>query len=187
MTKAERMLWSILSGRKCGGRKFRRQHAIEPYIVDFFCAEAKLVVVIDGESHDGRRHDDRRRDEYLENLGLRVMRFTNGDLLENLDGVAPPPTPPRSPAVGRSTGRGARLGRLVSFRLTYQRQDASPRLSKAVAPRLQNAQHLNSRIGFRCSYWQLETWILLRVVRHQDFIDLQPSDRLEATVDDLFA
>ena len=87
-TKAERILWSILSDRKCGGRKFRRQHAIEPYIVDFYCAEAKLVVEIDGESHDGRQEYDRRRDEYLEKLGLRVMRITNGDVLENLDGVA---------------------------------------------------------------------------------------------------
>ena len=90
-TRAERVLWSVLSDRKCGCQKFRRQHAIEPYIVDFYCAEAKLVVEINGESHDGRQDYDRRRDEYLEKLGLRVMRFTNGDVLDNLDGVADNP------------------------------------------------------------------------------------------------
>jgi len=74
--------------RKCGRRKFRRQHAIEPYIVDFYCAEAKLVIEIDGESHEGRQDYDCRRDESLEKLGLRIMRITHGDVLENLDGVA---------------------------------------------------------------------------------------------------
>ena len=86
-TKAERILWSLLSDRKCGGRKFRRQHPIDPYIVDFYCAEAKLVVEIDGESHEGRQDHDQRRDEYLEGLGLRTVRVTNDDVLENLDGV----------------------------------------------------------------------------------------------------
>lgn len=88
MTKAERILWSALSGRKCGGRKFRRQHPIEPYIVDFDCAEANLVVELDGESHEHRQGYDRRRDLYLEELGLRIMRVTNDDVLDNLDGVA---------------------------------------------------------------------------------------------------
>ena len=82
-TKAERILWSALSGRK-----FRRQHPIEPYIVDFYCAEANLVVEIDGESHEDRQDHDRRRDKYLEKLGLRIMRVTNDDVLDNLDGVA---------------------------------------------------------------------------------------------------
>jgi very-short-patch-repair endonuclease len=53
-TKPEQLLWSILSGRKLGGLKFRRQHPIEPYIVDFYCADAKLIVELDGESHNGR-------------------------------------------------------------------------------------------------------------------------------------
>lgn len=88
MTKAERILWSALSGRKCGGRKFRRQHPIEPYIVDFDCAEANLVVEIDGDSHEGRQEYDRRRDEFLEGLGLTILRVSNDDVLDNLDGVA---------------------------------------------------------------------------------------------------
>lgn len=88
MTKAERILWSALSGRKCGGRKFRRQHPIEPYIVDFYCAEANLVVEIDGDSHEGRQDYDRRRDEFLEGLGLTILRVSNDDVLDNLDGVA---------------------------------------------------------------------------------------------------
>ena len=87
MTQAERILWSALAGRKCGGLKFRRQHPIEPYIVDFYCPRANLVVEIDGESHEDRQDNDRRRDRFLERLGLTIMHVTNEDVIENLDGV----------------------------------------------------------------------------------------------------
>ncbi|HEX6962553.1 MAG TPA: endonuclease domain-containing protein [Lacipirellula sp.] len=87
-TKPEQLLWSILRGRQLGGLKFRRQHPVEPYVVDFYCAEAKLVVELDGESHNGREEYDERRSEFLAKLGLKVFRVTNDDVLTNLDGVA---------------------------------------------------------------------------------------------------
>ena len=86
-TFPEQRLWSMLRARQLGGMKFRRQHPIEPYVVDFLCASAKLVIELDGESHDGRRRYDDRRTQHLEDLGFQVLRVTNDDVLTNLDGV----------------------------------------------------------------------------------------------------
>ncbi|BDX03963.1 hypothetical protein MACH16_27110 [Marinomonas pontica] len=69
--------------------KFRRQHGIGPYIVDFYCPEKRLVIEIDGDSHynlDTQVYD-RKRDDFMRSLGLQVMRFTNQDILENLGSV----------------------------------------------------------------------------------------------------
>jgi very-short-patch-repair endonuclease len=87
-TKPEQVLWSLLRGRCLDGLKFRRQHPIEPYIVDFYCADEYLVVELDGESHNESVEYDQRRSECLERLGLIVVRVTNDDVLTNLDGVA---------------------------------------------------------------------------------------------------
>jgi very-short-patch-repair endonuclease len=87
-TKPEQALWSLLSRRKLSGLKFRRQHPIEPYIVDFYCASANLVIELDGESHEGRQLYDANREEHLTRIGLKVLRITNDDVLSNLDGVA---------------------------------------------------------------------------------------------------
>jgi very-short-patch-repair endonuclease len=87
-TIPEKILWSALRARQLGGLKFRRQHPIEPYVVDFYCAEAKLIVELDGESHEGRQAYDRQREAFLRKLGLTVLRVTNDDVLDNLDGVA---------------------------------------------------------------------------------------------------
>lgn len=72
-TRSEELLWQALRGRALGV-KFRRQHPIGPYIVDFFCAEASLVVEVDGAVHLARAHCDRARDAFLAHHGLRVMR-----------------------------------------------------------------------------------------------------------------
>jgi len=87
-TQPERILWSILRGKSLGGLKFRRQHAVDPYIVDFYCHEARLVIELDGESHEGQQAYDARREEFLRDLGLTVFRITNDDVLDNLEGVA---------------------------------------------------------------------------------------------------
>jgi very-short-patch-repair endonuclease len=87
-THPEQILWSILSGRQLAGLKFRRQHPIEPYIVDFYCAEAKLVIELDGQSHNGQENYDADRSVLLANLGLQIVRITNDEVLTNLDGVA---------------------------------------------------------------------------------------------------
>jgi very-short-patch-repair endonuclease len=87
-TKPEEKLWSILSRCQLGGLKFRRQHPIEPFIVDFYCASANLVIELDGESHDGRLPYDEARDEKLRALGVRIIRILNHEVLSNLEGVA---------------------------------------------------------------------------------------------------
>jgi len=77
----ERILWGMLRGRRLGGLKFRRQVPIGPYVADFYCADARLIVELDGLSHFGRAEHDQRRTTYLESQGLTVFRVTNDDLL----------------------------------------------------------------------------------------------------------
>ena len=87
-TPPEQLLWSVLRGRRLGGLKFRRQELIEPYIVDFCCRELKLIVELDGMSHDDKQPGDAVRDEWLRQQGFRVFRVTNGDVNEDLEAVA---------------------------------------------------------------------------------------------------
>ncbi|MDY0020245.1 MAG: endonuclease domain-containing protein [Anaerolineae bacterium] len=76
-TPAEEMLWQRLRNRGVANIKFRRQHVIERFIVDFYAAEAHLVVEIDGPIHEYTQEEDALRQEYLESLNLHVIRFTN--------------------------------------------------------------------------------------------------------------
>ena len=80
-------LWARLRSERPGGLKFRRQHAIGPYIVDFYCVQVRLVIEVDGPIHDNQVEDDRARQEYLEQLGLHVLRFSNAQILESIDQV----------------------------------------------------------------------------------------------------
>lgn len=101
MTDAEQRLWYHLRARRLGGFKFRRQHAVGPYVVDFVCKEAKLIVEADGGQHaaDGAR--DARRTRYLENRGYRVLRFWNDEVLRDtravLEGIEQALTPSQRP------------------------------------------------------------------------------------------
>jgi very-short-patch-repair endonuclease len=72
MTKPERILWNALRNRQLDGHHFRRQHPIGDFIVDFFCAEARLVIEVDGDSHAGQREYDARRTAWL--LAQRITR-----------------------------------------------------------------------------------------------------------------
>ncbi len=85
-TPAEHQLWQRLRNRRVYNAKFRRQHAIDRFIVDFYCAEARLIVEVDGVIHDYTQEEDAIRQEFLESLGLEVIRFTNGEVLQSLDG-----------------------------------------------------------------------------------------------------
>jgi very-short-patch-repair endonuclease len=89
MTGPEQQLWLKLRARQFQGLKFRRQHGIGPYIVDFYCPERSLVLEIDGDSHAGVEQilKDQERDRYLHSLGLHVVRYQNHDVMQNLDGV----------------------------------------------------------------------------------------------------
>ena len=89
MTPPEARLWVCLRRRGLADLKFRRQHPIGPYVVDFYCSEARLAVEIDGATHDHPdqiRHD-RRRSAWLESQGLGVMRVLAEDIRVNLEGV----------------------------------------------------------------------------------------------------
>jgi very-short-patch-repair endonuclease len=85
-TVAENKLWAFLRGRQLEGFKFNRQEPIGPYFVDFACRKGKLVIEVDGPSHDG--HDaqayDAVRTEFLESQGYRVLRFTNEFIMGDL-------------------------------------------------------------------------------------------------------
>jgi len=88
LTAAERKLWSILRMRQIAGRKFRRQEPIGPYIVDFICYEARLIIEVDGGQHAALTADhDQRRDAWLASQGFRVLRFWNVEVFENLEAV----------------------------------------------------------------------------------------------------
>ena len=86
---AEILLWTELKGKQLDGYKFRRQYSIGPYIADFYCVKAKLAIEVDGESHfmPGADIKDKRRQDYIESFGLRIVRFTNTDVYQNIDGV----------------------------------------------------------------------------------------------------
>ena len=86
-TPAERALWRCLSGRKIGGWKFSRQMPVGPYFADFLCREAQLIVELDGYSHDMRQAHDNRRDQWIAQNGYRTLRFTNENVMSNLEGV----------------------------------------------------------------------------------------------------
>jgi len=89
LTPPEARLWVRLRRRALAGLKFRRQHPVGPYVLDFYCAEAKLAVEVDGESHSHptRMAHDRRRTEWLTRQGLAVFRIPAEEVRINLDGV----------------------------------------------------------------------------------------------------
>jgi very-short-patch-repair endonuclease len=89
MTEPEWRLWKALRGRTLAGLKFVRQHPIAPFIVDFCCREAMVVVEIDGWTHGSEAEfkRDQARDNILASLGYRVMRFHNAEVMTNLEGV----------------------------------------------------------------------------------------------------
>ena len=89
MTRAEILLWRYLKAEHLDGLSFRRQAPIGPYIVDFVCHTARLVVEVDGETHDfeERQRHDAARDRWLTSRGYVVLRYTNDDALKRLEGV----------------------------------------------------------------------------------------------------
>ncbi|MBI5116354.1 DUF559 domain-containing protein [Candidatus Poribacteria bacterium] len=86
-TDAEARLWFLLRDRRLAGKKFRRQHAIPPYVVDFYCHDAQLVIEVDGGQHAEARRRDDARTAFLESKGLRVIRFWNNEVLQSTETV----------------------------------------------------------------------------------------------------
>ena len=98
-TAGERHVWELVRNRRMLGLKFRRQHPIGRFVVDFYCAEHRLVVELDGPTHEMNRAYDRERDKWLEAGGYRVLRVpteaVSEDLLRRWIGmtIEPPPSP----------------------------------------------------------------------------------------------
>jgi very-short-patch-repair endonuclease len=86
-TEPERRLWEVLRGGRLGV-KFQRQVVLAPYVADFASRSARLVIEVDGDTHAGREAYDAARTAALEKAGYSVIRFTNGEVMTNLDGVA---------------------------------------------------------------------------------------------------
>jgi len=88
-TDAERALWQKLRGGQVGGAKFRRQHQFGPYVLDFYCPERRLAVEADGGQHYDRAGvaSDQARTTYLTSRGVRVLRFSNSEVLEQMEAV----------------------------------------------------------------------------------------------------
>jgi len=86
MTVAEKQLWNRLNSKQLGVR-FKRQHPIDIFIADFYCHQYKLVVEVDGEYHNEQIEYDEGRTAELERFGITVIRFTNDDVMEDIDRV----------------------------------------------------------------------------------------------------
>jgi len=88
-TDAEKKLWTVLRNRQLVGVKFRRQFSVDRYILDFYCPAYKLGIEADGGQHyapEGQQQDNRRRIE-LSRIGVRILRFSDTDILKNIEGV----------------------------------------------------------------------------------------------------
>ena len=89
MTEAELVLWEVLKDKKLCGRKFRRQHSIGYYIAGFYCSTEKLIIELDGHHHYTREGiaEDTQRDNHLEEMNIKVLRFENKQVLNNITQV----------------------------------------------------------------------------------------------------
>ncbi|KKR20146.1 MAG: hypothetical protein UT48_C0021G0013 [Parcubacteria group bacterium GW2011_GWE2_39_37] len=103
MVSAEIILWSRLKNKQLKGLKFRRQYSIGNFVVDFYCPEFKLVIELDGMTHDNSENKDIKRQEFIESFGIKCLRFTNNNIYKELDKVLEfilntlPPRPSATP------------------------------------------------------------------------------------------
>jgi very-short-patch-repair endonuclease len=106
LTDAERKLWYNIRARRFQGIKFRRQVPLGPFIVDFLCDRARLVIELDGGQHGERKTSDALRTQWLESQGYSVIRYWNNEVLNNIEGVLENLSATLSPAL--SQGRGGK-------------------------------------------------------------------------------
>ena len=88
-TPAENALWQILKGKQLKGVKFRRQHSVGNYVLDFYCPEFKLAVELDGQGHfeEAQILKDSEREKFINELGIKIIRIENKNVFENVDSV----------------------------------------------------------------------------------------------------
>ena len=106
MTDAERAIWNSIRNRQLGDFKFRRQHPIGPFIVDFLCVARRIIIEVDGGQHALNTGYDVKRSDFLRNKGYRILRFWNSDVLQQksevleeillnlMESPSPRPSPP---------------------------------------------------------------------------------------------
>jgi len=87
MTNSEKLLWEKLKGKQLLGLRFRRQHPIDFFIVDFYCHDARLVIEIDGEIHKDQAEYDDGREAEIERFNIKVIRFTNYEVNNDIESV----------------------------------------------------------------------------------------------------
>jgi very-short-patch-repair endonuclease len=87
MTPAEKILWKHLKANQLNGLHFRRQQVVHGYFADFYCHQHELIVEVDGGIHETQQEYDAEREEYLIGLGFGIIRFTNDEIMKNLEGV----------------------------------------------------------------------------------------------------
>lgn len=131
LTEAESKLWRHIRLRQLGGFKFRRQHPVGPYVLDFACPEKKLAIEVDGGQHSECADYDSRRSAYLETHGYKVLRFWNSDVLKNIAAVKEvifealygegPPPPSSSPCKGEErVGRQGQRGKSECIKTEFK-------------------------------------------------------------------
>ena len=87
MTKTELLLWEKLKGKQLNGFRFRKQHPVYRYVLDFYCAEARLAIEIDGEVHSGKEDYDEFRDGVLKSLSIETLRIQSSEIEDNIEAV----------------------------------------------------------------------------------------------------
>jgi very-short-patch-repair endonuclease len=89
MPKSEVILWSKLKNRQMHGERFLRQYGVDQYVIDFYCPRLKIAIEIDGDSHfmKNAEYRDKVRQEYIERYRIKFLRYTNVDVIDNIDGV----------------------------------------------------------------------------------------------------
>ncbi len=136
-TESESVLWNALRANRLDGRKFRREQTIGRFVVDFYCASERLVVEVDGGVHAEQEREDRMRQEALETLGLRFVRVTDKQVMDDLPAVlstirnafaagSSSPLPHSSPPVGEGPGVGAAGARAEAWPDDPQTQQTQP-------------------------------------------------------------
>ncbi|MBI5633183.1 MAG: endonuclease domain-containing protein [Nitrospirae bacterium] len=89
MPEPELRLWSKLRGKGLWGHKFKRQYSVNKFVLDFYCPQQKIAIEIDGDTHfaEGAEEYDSERQQIIESYGITFLRFTNAEVMENIDGV----------------------------------------------------------------------------------------------------
>jgi very-short-patch-repair endonuclease len=112
LTEPERKLWSALRDRQLGSLKFRRQTVVGAYVADFLCLEVMLIVAVDGDTHAHSQMSNAKRTTFLESHGFHVIRFSNAEVMSNIDGVLVSIlTAARAPSPSQAVGLGPSLSR----------------------------------------------------------------------------